>query len=248
MIKVVLVDDEPGNMELMQEMLQQYCKQVHVCGSATTIKEAARLIRLHAPALVFLDVEMKNETGFNLFEQFTNPAFQVIFVTAHEKYALQAIRSSCLGYLLKPVDYKELIAAVDKFEKQHQLAFTQKQVETLLDNINGKKHQVSKIAIPTTGGLVFINTNEIICCEASGNYTIISTAGERIISSKTLKEYEQMLTGSVFFRCHKSFLINLDLVKKFSRTDGFRVQMQNEAWIDIAVRKKDEFISIFEKR
>ena len=248
MIKVVLVDDEPGNIELMQQMLQQYCKQVYVCGSATTIKAATQLIELHAPALVFLDVEMKNETGFDLFKQFASPAFQVIFVTAHEKYALQAIRSSCLEYLLKPVDYKELIAAVDKFEKQHQLALTQKRMETLLGNISGKKNQIRKIAIPTGDGLIFINTNEIIYCEASGNYTIISTAGERITSSKTLKEYEEMLADPVFFRCHKSFLINLDFVKKFSRTDGFRVQMQNEAWIDIAVRKKDEFISLFEKR
>ncbi len=248
MIKVVLIDDEPGNLELMQEMLHQYCKSVAVCGAATTIKVAVELINTHQPDLIFLDVEMKSETGFDLFKHFPSPGFQVIFATAHEQYALRAIRSSCLEYLLKPIDYKEVIAAVDKFEKQQQLAFTQKRMEILLDNISGKKHQISKIAIPTSDGLIFINTNEIIYCEASGNYTLINTASERITSSKTLKEYEEMLTNPVFFRCHKSFLINLDFVKKFSRADGFRVQMQNEAWIDIAVRKKDEFISIFEKR
>ena len=248
MIKVVLVDDEPGNIELMQEMLQQYCKTVTVCGSATTIKAAVEMINTHLPELIFLDVEMKSETGFDLFKHFPSPGFQVIFATAHEQYALRAIRSSCLEYLLKPIDYKELIAAVEKFEKLKHLS-NKKSMEVLLENISSKKHQVNKIAVPASDGLIFLNTSDIIYCEASSNYTIICTANNNhIMSSKTLKEYEEMLDETKFFRCHKSYLINLDHIKKFTRSEGFRVQMQNDAWIDIAVRKKDEFLDLFEKR
>ncbi len=248
MIKVVLIDDEPGNLELMQEMLQQYCKSVKVCGVATSIKNAVELINTHQPDLIFLDVEMKNETGFDLFKHFPSPNFQVIFATAHEQYALRAIRSSCLEYLLKPIDYKELMTAIEKFEKQQHLS-NKKNVEVLLDIIGNKKHQVNKIAIPTSDGLIFLNSNDIVYCEASSNYTIISTtANEHIMSSKTLKEYEELLEEKKFFRCHKSYLINLDYIKKFTRSEGFRVQMQNDAWIDIAIRKKDEFLDLFEKR
>lgn len=248
MIKVVLVDDEPGNLELMQEMLQQYCKNVKVCAAATTIKNAVELINTHQPDLVFLDVEMKNETGFDLFKHFPKPGFQVIFATAHEKYALQAIRSSCLEYLLKPIDHRELSVALEKFERQ-QVNINQKKIEILLSNIGNSKQQLDKIALPTSDGFVFLNTSDLLYCEASSNYTIFcNNKNERFVSAKTLKEYEGMLNPEVFFRCHKSWLINLNAVKKFSRSEGFRVQMQNEEWIDVSVRKKEEFLKIFEKR
>ena len=247
MIKAILIDDETGNLELMKGLLQTYCTQVTVMAQATTINTAAALIEQHQPDLVFLDVEMNNESGFDLFKHFPKPNFQVIFATAHEKYALQAIKSSCLEFLLKPIDHRELTTAVEKFEKQ-QVTINQKKIEILLANIGNVKQQLDKIAIPTTDGFIFLNTNDLLYCEASNNYTIFCTnKNERITSSKTLKEYEEMLNPEVFFRCHKSWLINLNGVKKFSRTEGFRVQMQNDTWIDISVRKKEEFLKIFEK-
>jgi two-component system LytT family response regulator len=248
MTKAILVDDAPSNLRTLEGLLNEYCPEIQVIETCGTIADAVKAIKTHNPDLIFLDVELQNELGFNLFDIFPSPAFEVIFTTAHEKYALQAIKSSCLEYLLKPIDYRELIKAVEKFEKQNQLTINEKKIEILLENVNNVQQTVNKIAIPNANGYVFLNTDEILYAEADMNYTkVITNKHDSYLSTKNLKEFEEMLDPNIFFRCHKSWLINLNYIKQYSRSDGTRVQMQNDQWIDISVRKKDEFLKLFRR-
>lgn len=247
MIRAIIVDDENGNIRYLQGLLKEYCKQVVVKEVFNGVKEAAAFIAKEKVDVVFLDVELNNELGFKLLELFPNPDFQVIFTTAHEKYALSAIKTSCLEYLLKPISYTELIAAVEKFERQKQVSINQKKIETLLENIGSNSGSFNKIAIPSNEGYTFISINDIVCCEASMNYTVIYTnKNEKIVSTRGLKEFEELLNPQLFFRCHKSWIINLNYIKKYLRNDS-RVTLNNDMKIDIAVRKKEEFFMLFEK-
>ena len=247
MIRVFIIDDEAVCISLLSKQLEKCGKQVSIVGNAHSISEAVEKIQELLPELIFLDVELKGETGFDLFTKFPLPNFQVIFTTAHSKYAIQAIKSSCLEYLLKPIDNDELLAAIQKFEKLKQVSINQQRLEVLMENINNGTSVINKIAIPHYENMVFVNVNEIIYCEADLKYTTIYTSREeKIISSKNLKEYEDLLPSSVFLRCHKSFIINLNFVKKFFRLES-RVQLINGVSIDISHRKKDEFLKRFEK-
>jgi two-component system LytT family response regulator len=246
MIRAVIIDDEQSNVDTLCSLLKEYGLQVEVSGSASSIAQAVSMINKEKPQLVFLDVELGKETAFELFRSFPEPDFEVIFTTAHEKYALQAIKASALEFLLKPIDPKELTAAIRKFEKESRKETDRKKIEALLQNsVFGKAGQ--KIAIPSADGYSFIDSSDIVCCEADMNYTYVYSGKERVLSSRTLKEFEEMLDPSKFFRCHKSWLINLDHIRKYSRTDGTRVLMANEKWVDISVRKREEFLKLFEK-
>ena len=247
MISAIIIDDENSNIRYLNGLLNEYCKQVLVKETFNEIKAAAAYIAKEKIELVFLDVELNHELGFKLLELFPAPDFQIIFTTAHEKYALSAIKNSCLEYLLKPINYTELIVAVEKFEKQKQVVVNQKKIETLLENISSNSGSFNKIAIPSNDGYTFIGVNDIICCEASMNYTVVYTnKSEKIVSTRGLKEFEELLNPQLFFRCHKSWIINLNYIKKFFRADS-QVIMSNDMKIDVAVRKKEEFMKFFDK-
>jgi two-component system, LytTR family, response regulator len=247
MVKAVILDDERGNIETLQELLASFCSHVKVVASCSTVKEAAAAINAHQPDLVFLDVELKGETGFDLFTHFPGPGFGVIFTTAHEKYALRAIKSSCLEYLLKPINHRELAAAVEKFEKKKRAEDVGGKIETLLGNLSGGRQRLNKIAVPAADGYSFIDVDSIIYCQADLNYTrVVHASGDPVLSTRSLKEFEDMLDTKIFFRCHKSWLINLRHIKKYSRVDGTRVLMADDKWVDISVRKREEFLDIFE--
>ena len=184
--------------------------------------------------------------GFDLFQYFSAPDFEVVFTTAHEKYALKAIKSSCYDFLLKPIVIQELVSVVSKLEKEKSKAGPGN-VNVLLDNIKSKDHQIHKMAIPSSDGYVFINVDEIISLEADGKYTKITTnTGVNSLSTKNIGEFEEMLDQSTFFRTHKSWIINLNHVKKFMKADS-RVVMSNDIIADVSTRKKDDFLKLFDK-
>jgi len=247
MIKTILIDDDESNLNTLKALLNKYCKNVDVIATCTTIVEAEKTINNNKVELVFLDIELNNESGFDLLKIFRNPSFQVEFTTAHEQYALKAIKSSCLEYLLKPIDYRELIYTIDKYQSISNIQQSEK-INVLLDNTNDRKYSISKIAVPISDGFIFLNINDIQYCQADMNYTkIILLNGNSVLSTKNLKEFEELLNQENFFRCHKSWLINLNYIKRYSKTDGNRVQMSNEVWIDISFRKKDDFLKIFKR-
>jgi two-component system LytT family response regulator len=248
MLKALIIDDEPANRQLLESLLHRFCDDVVVIGAVDGIEKAVSIIKAQDPTLVFLDVELKGETGFDLFSIYPNPSFDVVFTTAFEKYALKAIKTSCLEYLLKPIDYKELMIAVEKCRQKQATQHKQEHFETLLTNLTHQSKTIQKISIPVNDGFVFVHTADILYCVGENNYTTIYTANSKIVSSKTLKDYDEMLAGSSFFRCHKSYLVNMNHIQKFSRAEGLRLLMPNGNWIDVSVRKKEEFLELLQKK
>jgi two-component system LytT family response regulator len=242
----VIVDDENSCIQALSGIIKQYCPQLTILGTANNITDAVKLINKEHPQVVFLDVEINNEMGFDLFKFFSAPDFEVVFTTAHEKYALKAIKSSCYDFLLKPIAVAELVSVVSKLESEKKHSGIGN-VNVLLDNLNSKDHQLKKIAIPSNDGYTFINVNDIISLEADGKYTkITAKGGINSLSTKNIGEFEEMLDAAAFFRTHKSWIINLDHVKKFMKADS-RVQMSNDVIADVSTRKKDDFLKLFSK-
>ncbi len=245
MIKAIIVDDDPLCANTMELFVKNFTPQVSVLGYAQTISTAVQLIKEHQPNLIFLDVELVNEKGFDLFKHFPNPNFEVVFCTAHEKYAVQAIKLSCFDFLIKPIDSNELILTIEKFERKNHDLLTGKRIEVLLDSI--KNNETKKIAIPSHNSITFINTNEIVCCLGESKYTTVYTNnGEKIMSSKNLGEFESLLNSAQFFRSHKSWIVNLSYVKKLIKTDN-QILLTNDMLVDVSTRKKDDFLKLFEK-
>ncbi len=240
MIKTVIIDDEGKSREALATMLSRYCSGVEVAAKAAGVAEGLAAIREHAPQLVFLDISMPDGTGFDLLSQLDNIAFEVVFITAHNEYALQAIKASAIDYLLKPLNIQELQEAVQKAA----LRITEKQ--QLLQTAQVKKAALTgRIAVPVNDGLQFISLQQIVRLAAKGSYTEIYTGDNHILSSRPLKDYEDMLPCDCFFRAHHSHIINLAYIRQYHRGEGGYVTMQDGSVIDISKRKKKDFLSLF---
>ncbi len=244
MITAVVIDDELKSCQNMERLLMEFCDNVNVVALCQTVAEGVEAIAKHKPDLVFLDVQMKGETGFDLLTKIHSINFEIVFATAYAEYAIKAFHFSAIDYLLKPIDIEDLKRAVDKVAKKKNVNITDR-IEHLLANLmpTVEKSQQYKLAIPSSDGLMFIKISDIIYCEASGNYTMFFIAdGKKHLVSRTLKEYEDMLTGNDFFRIHNSYLINLNAIKKYIRGEGGQVIMSNEAVLDVSKRKKESFL------
>lgn len=242
----IIVDDDAGCITTLETILKKYCPQLQIVGSANNIGDAVHLINSSSPHLVFLDVEIGKETGFDLFNFFSEPDFEVVFTTAHEKYALKAIKSSCFDFLLKPVVIQEVVNVVSKLEKEKKSVSAQN-ASVLMENIKSKDSILQKIAIPSNEGYAFIHVNDIISLEADGKYTkIVTQSGLKSLSTKNIGEFEELLSTDLFFRTHKSWIINLNHVKKFLKAES-KVLLSNDTTADVSSRKKDEFMRLFNK-
>lgn len=244
-LKALAVDDEIKSGENLQILLEEFCDNVEVVGISQTVDDALVKISEHQPDVVFLDVRMNNETGFDLLNKCEKINFEVIFTTAYSEYAIKAFRFSAIDYLLKPIDIEDLQNAVKKAkEKITAGILPEERIESLLSNINPKTNLNSKIALPDSNGLTFVGLNEIIYCEGQSNYTIFFTVdGRKIMVSKTLKEYENLLSDHNFWRIHKSYLINMAEIKNYIKGDGGYVVMNNNKELQVSRRKKEEFLS-----
>lgn len=240
MTSAIIVDDELAGRESLSILLNEYLPDVQVLAKAESVKTAIEQIKTLKPDIVFLDVEMPEKDGFSLISE-TNPAdFEVIFTTAHPEYAIKAIKASAIDYLLKPIDHTELSDAVKKVELKKGLG--NKKLETFMSHIGGPKSQ-PQLAISTLEGLIFIKLSNIIFCRGDGAYTFfILKTGERIIASKNLKEFENLLCDGDFFRTHKSYIVNLAEIKKFIKNDGCYALMSNGHKVDVSKRRKEGFI------
>ncbi|HYG51825.1 MAG TPA: LytTR family DNA-binding domain-containing protein [Flavobacteriales bacterium] len=241
MITAVLVDDEPNALNYLQTLVEKNVPEIILTGKASNISEAALLIERVKPDIVFLDIELQTATGFDLLAQINNLNFQVIFTTAHEKYALKAIKFAAVDFLIKPIDTDELKAAVTKVIRQTSGNARHVGLDVLLANLKSGQPN-KKIAISTTKGISVVEITKIVYCKSDGPYTEIHTVNETVLSSKNLKEYEDLLDENGFFRCHKSFLINLNEIKQYVRADGGYVVMSNGQRIDVSDRKKEELL------
>ncbi len=243
MLNVVIVEDEKHNSESLIDQLLEVDKSIIVMGVATSPREAIAIISEKRPDVVFMDIELHQGTGFDVLESLKHVDFDVIFTTAFEHYALKAIKFSSLDYLLKPIDEEELKTAIEKAKGRKSEEDRKRQMEMLLSSFN-KKSEQSNICLSTSEGIEFIKIDRIKYCEANGSYTNFHLEGDqKLIVSKNLKEYESILSDHNFMRVHHSFLINLKNVKKYVKSDGGYILMNNNAVVSISPKRKDEFLS-----
>lgn len=242
MIRSILVDDEFKSRESLKILLTDFVDNIEVCALCADVQEAVQAIELHQPDVVFLDIQLQRETGFDLLTRVKKIDFEVVFTTAYSEYAIKAFRFSAIDYLLKPIDIVELKKSVAKVDKRVNDNFSGR-LEQLMQNLKTKPTQQSKLALPTLDGLFFVKVNEIVYCEASSNYTnIYLSDGKKYVVSRTLKEYEEMLEDHNFFRIHHSYLVNTELIKKYVRGEGGYVVMQTDVSLDVSKRKKEAFL------
>lgn len=240
MIKAILVDDEVHCLDTLSILLQEYCPQVQILERCRSVDAALQAIKQWNPQLVFLDIEMPTRNGFELLEQFEQIPFSVIFTTSYDQYAIKAIHFSALDYLLKPVDPKEIIAAVHKVQTQKQLPSAE-QLQMLLKQVQHKDMDFKKVAVPTLEGYELIPAEQILRCEADANYTYIFLKNKnKITACRTLKEVEKQIEDfSCFIRVHHSYIINLNEVTKYVRGEGGYVIMSDGAIVDVSRSKKE---------
>ncbi|MEP7165561.1 MAG: LytTR family DNA-binding domain-containing protein [Ferruginibacter sp.] len=240
MLKVLLIDDEERATDALRIMIERFIpeiKQIFVCNDS---RKAADTIHEVQPALVFLDIQMPHLNGFELLEKMPNKNFKIIFTTAYNEYAVQAIRFSAFDYLLKPVDIEELVASVNRFlqttgdyKEQYEL------LKNIMHNIQAPSADEFRLALPTKEGVHFLFPGDIIRCESTGNYTRFFTAmNKTYLISKTLGEYDTLLTPHHFIRTHKSHLVNKKYIS-FIDHDGFAVLKDNSK-VEVSRRRKEE--------
>jgi len=245
MITAFIVDDDVKNIRILKGLLEEFCPQVKVIGEAEGIDEGVALIQSVKPALVFLDIEMPYGNGFELLDRLMPVDFEVIFITAFDNYAIKAFKYYALDYLLKPVNIKELLIAVDKVNREIKAKDSLK-LQQFLDKLRPEWTEKQKIAIPGIDGLTFVDIKEVVRMESIGNYTqIFLLNNKKITTSKSLKEFEEMLPESVFFRVHTSHLVNLNYIKRYYKGRGGYIVMDDETRIEVATRRKDSFLSRF---
>lgn len=249
MIKAVIIDDERNALEMLEWQLQNYCPQVQVLALCKSADEGIAAIRTHAPQLVFLDIEMPRKNGFEVLLAFPEPAFDVIFTTAYDQFAVKAIKFAALDFLLKPVDADDLVAAIQRFEKkQHQKLFSG-QLQQLLQQYQQPGMPPGKIPFSTNEGIIFIKPENIVYCEAVSNYTHIHFADKgRLVVSKTLKDVEDLLQPYNFYRVHNSYLVSLHQISKYVKADGGFVEMSTGAQVPVSRQKKDGFMEMLMKK
>jgi two-component system LytT family response regulator len=241
-LKVVIVDDEQDAVSFIESIIGEYCPDLEIVGKAYSAKEGIEVITQKKPDLVFLDVEMPHGSGFDLLAGFPEKDFDVIFITAFNHYAIKAIKFSAVDYILKPINISEFIEAVKRVvqsradRKYHNLNFN-----TLFENL--RSAMPSKLAIPTSKGMEYLNTKEIIRVEADRSYSWFFLEKDvKHLVSRNLKEYQELLSGRNFFRTHNSHLINLEHVKKYIRHEGGYIQMTDGSTVPISRGKKDLFL------
>ncbi len=241
--KAILVDDEPRGLTSLQKLLEINCPGVEVVGLASSAEEAKEKITELKPQLVFIDIAMPGKTGFDLLKDFDVVNFEIIFVTAHNSYAIQAFHFSAVDYLLKPVDEELLVEAVKRAERRIEEKTSGQHIETLMHNIGQKDspHKM-KLCIPSVKGFQVIDIQDIIYCEASSNYTNIHFTNRPFIcASRPIHEYEELLEDSSFARIHKSYVINLEHVKEYMRGEGGSILLSNGKELEVSRRKKEDF-------
>ena len=247
--KAFIVEDEAMNQHFLKNLLQEFCPQVEIAGSAMTAEEAIEGINKLSPQLVFMDIELQTATGFDVLQQVKDTSFEIIFTTAYDHYAIKAIKFSAIDYLLKPINFEELTAAVDKAIDSLQVKQKNDRLELLMKNVRKTNGDDFSISLATAEGLEFIPLHQIIRLEAKGPYTTFFLKnGNSLMVCKNLKEYELLLTDYGFFRLHNSYMVNMKEVKKMIKSDGGYAVMNDDAMIAISPRKKDEFLSLMSQR
>jgi two-component system, LytTR family, response regulator len=240
-LTTVIIDDEPDAVDFISTIVREYCTELEIKGTAHNVKDGVQIIKDIIPDLLFLDVEMPNGTGFDLLTYFPEKNFDVIFITAFNHYAIRAIKFSAVDYILKPINIEEFIESVNRVIHKHKTVSGNENLEVLLENI--RTSNPTRLVIPTSDGREYLNPKDIIRIEADRSYSWFFISDKRkILVSKHLKEFQDLLNDRNFFRPHNSHLINLDYVRKFVRNDGGYIIMSDGSQIPISRTRKDLFL------
>ncbi len=247
MLRTIIIDDETHIRETLISLLQDYCPQVKIVGEANSVASGISAIQNKIPDLILLDIKMDDGSGFDLLQQVDPINFKIIFITAYEKHAIEAFKFSAVDYLLKPINPEKLADAVQRTEKLVQQTFVT-QLGALKENINPVNTQNKKIVIKTLDNIYLLNTRDIIHCQSDDCYTIIESAKEeKIVVSKVLKEYDELLSNFGFFRAHRSHLVNLQHIKRFEKQEGGSVVMSNGQKVPVSSRARERLLELFDR-
>ncbi|MCF0048486.1 LytTR family DNA-binding domain-containing protein [Dyadobacter sp. LJ53] len=241
-MKALLIDDEQSNLDNLRILITTYCPQVNVCGAAADTRSATSLLHSHQPDLVFLDIQMPEQSGFDWLRSLSRTDFEIIFVTAYDQYAVQAMRLSAIDYLLKPVSIEELQAAVDRAYQQHSIKKENQLLNNLRHFLKGNNTPAEQsIALATLKETRFVKIKEITRCKSANNYTTFYLAtGESLLICKPIFFYDDLLRQYGFVRCHQSHLVNKASIKSWKRDSGDFLVLTNGAEIPISRGKKEE--------
>lgn len=241
MIKAVIIDDEQNNIDNLVYLLAKHCPQITVAATATDAEEGENMIAIHQPGLIFLDIQMPGKNGFDMLRSLPQRNFEIIFVTAYDQYGIQAIKFSAIDYLLKPVNVQELKDAVHKVATQ----ITAKKQNLLLENLvahlqSSNQKEEHRIALPGARETRFALTSAILRCEANNNYTTFYlNTGEKILVSKPIFEYENLLETYGFIRCHQSHLVNKKYIKSWVKEDGGCLLLEDGSKLPVSKQKRE---------
>ncbi|HEY4111642.1 LytTR family DNA-binding domain-containing protein [Puia sp.] len=248
MLRTLLVDDEPDCLDVLRHLLKTHCPGAEIVGEAGTVESALHLIGRCTPDLLLLDISLKNESGFDLLKHLGAVAPQLIFVTAWDNHALRAFKYSAIDYLLKPVDGEELRAAVERAAKRAEEKGLTEKLDTLMSNLSALQHPQQKMAVPTMNGLSFISLSNVRRLEAKGSCTaIFLDSGDAIVTTRSIKEYEDLLPATIFYRVHYSHIINVNKVRKYQKGRGGYLVMEDGTPIEVAQRRREDFLQILLK-
>ena len=241
MLKAIIIDDEQYCIDDLTYLIKKQELPVQVVAGATSAEQGIAMINQHKPQLVFLDIVMPGMSGFEMLEKISEINFSLVITTSVDKYAIQAIRASAIDFLVKPIKAEELSNAVSRMKQKLEIP-GKPQLNLLRDQLQ-KKSKLNKIAITVSDGVQLVKLRDILYLKSDGNYTTVFLKdGKNILVSRQIGKFEEMLSGESFFRIHASFLVNLDYVSKYVRSDGGYVVMENGENISIARNRKDAFL------
>lgn len=247
-MNTIIIDDEANARDTLKELIQLHCPQVQIIGMAENVAKGLQLLKSLSPEVVFLDIEMPDGTGFDLLQKVENKDFKVIFTTAHDKYAIQAFKFAALDYLLKPINSMELKQAIVRAEESKEKEMATLKIQTLLQNLDQTSQNLKKIILKDRYGIQLIKVEEIIRLESGGSYTTFFLKDKNtIIASNSLKEYDELLSKSNFFRSHQSHLVNMEYLERYDNRNGDFLHMVDGSEVPISRRKREMLIKIIKE-
>jgi two-component system LytT family response regulator len=242
----IIIEDMIQAREVLQKELAIHCPEVEIIGTADSVVQGAKLLRQTMPDIIFLDILLGDGTGFDLLEIFPDLPSRIIFITASDEYALRAFRFSAIDYLLKPIEPEQLKSAVQRAEKQ--LAHQDDRLEVLRNTIRNPDRLPDRLSLHTQDKIQIVLIDDIVRCEGSDNNTwFFLKGGEKILVTRTLKQFDQMLEKHHFIRVHQSHLVNINFIHEFIKRDGGYLKLKNGDQVPVATRKKQEVMDLLQK-
>ncbi len=246
-MKTIIIDDEAKARKAIKEILKYAGTDIEVVAEGESVQTGYEVVLEHQPDLVLLDIKMPDGTGFDLLKKLPDTNFKLIFITAFEQYAIKAFEFSAIDYILKPIDPVKLISSVQKAAQLVESEYLSIKLKALFSNLNVRNKQQRKLVLHTEKKIHVVETKNIVYCKSDGGYTTFHLIDRKTITvSKNLKTFEELLSGSHFFRPHQSYLINLDFVECYNKHDGGYITTQTGDKIPVSQRKKEQFLTILE--